>query len=398
MTVLLQHIDLTEKAKADKLIDQLDKIALGRMYQASFKAVIRLQLFFTGRTHELIMDFGEKVQALILKKAGKGQVLDGTSGYSVQTEMLKMWGDLFKEWQDELQAVRREAASIPFGVMAVFHERLVIPNLLNREERKEREENPLEEARSSGGVFERQLQMLLDIAAEHLYGDGMNLSGRIWKWDRESREGINRVLMDGIANQKSAWDIAKNLEQYLGANEDCPRWTSTRLYGRTKTQIAAGDTTGLVSRPCDGRGVSYNALRLARTEIQKVHALATDRIMAAQPWVEKEKCNLSAAHPETDICDDVVQGGEKGEGVYEVGTIEYPLHPNCLCYKTAVLMDEKDFTSDLNSWLRGTSTWPEMDSYAELIGGDVSQSILPNAVNLAVWLFGEDLSKWVSGN
>jgi len=61
-------------------------------------------------------------------------------------------------------------------------------------------------------------------------------------------------------------------------------------------------------------------------------------------------------------------------------------------------MDEKDFTSDLNSWLRGTSTWPEMDSYAELIGGDVSQSILPNAVNLAVWLFGEDLSKWVSGN
>ncbi|HLE92948.1 MAG TPA: hypothetical protein VI753_17485, partial [Anaerolineales bacterium] len=315
MTVLLQHIDLTEKAKADKLIDQLDKIALGRMYQASFKAVIRLQLFFTGRTHELIMDFGEKVQALILKKAGKGQVLDGTSGYSVQTEMLKMWGDLFKEWQDELQAVRREAASIPFGVMAVFHERLVIPNLLNREERKEREENPLEEARSSGGVFERQLQMLLDIAAEHLYGDGMNLSGRIWKWDRESREGINRVLMDGIANQKSAWDIAKNLEQYLGANEDCPRWTSTRLYGRTKTQIAAGDTTGLVSRPCDGRGVSYNALRLARTEIQKVHALATDRIMAAQPWVEKEKCNLSAAHPETDICDDVVQGGEKGEGV-----------------------------------------------------------------------------------
>jgi len=397
MSLILNRIELTEKTKADKLIDQLEKISLGRMYQASFKAVIRLQLFFTGRTHELIMDFGEKVQALILKKAGKDQVLDGTSGYVVQTEMLKMWGDLFKEWQDELQAVRREAASIPFGVMAVMHERLVMP-ALNESHPQISQMSQIEEARSVGGVFERQLQMLLDIAAEHLYGDGMNLSARIWKWDRESRDGINRVLMDGIANQKSAWDIAKNLEQYLGANEDCPRWTSTRLYGRTKTQIAAGDTTGLVSRPCDGRGVSYNALRLARTEIQKAHALATDRIMAAQPWVEKEKCNLSAAHPETDICDDVVQGGEKGEGVYEVGTIEYPLHPNCLCYKTAVLMDEKDFTSDLNSWLRGTSTWPEMDSYAELIGGDVSQSILPNAVNLAVWLFGEDLSKWVSGN
>src|SRR3990172_1218313 len=397
MTVLLQRIDLDGDASSSlaearsaqrDIIKKLDKIALGRMYQASYKAVIRLQLFFTGRTHELILDFSEAAQALILKRAGKDQVLDGMSGYSVQTEMLKMWGDLFKEWQDELQAVRREAASIPFGVMAVMHERLILPVASDQS-------SVISEARSVGGVFERQIQILLDIAAEHLYGDGMNLSGRIWKWDRESREGINRVMMDGIANQRSAWDIAKNLEQYLGANEDCPRWTSTRLYGRTKIQIAAGDTTGLVSRPCDGRGVSYNALRLARTEIQKVHALATDRIMAAQPWVEKEKCNLSAAHPETDICDDVVQGGEKGEGVYEVGTIEYPLHPNCLCYKTAVLMDEKDFTSQMNGWLKGTSTWPEMDEYEAAIGGQLSASILPEAVNLAVWLFGEDLSKWM---
>jgi hypothetical protein len=389
MSILLPHIELTEKTKADKLIDQLDKIALGRMYQASFKAVMRLQLFFTGRTHELILDFSEKTQALILKKAGKEQVLDGTSGYSVQTEMLKMWGDLFKEWQDELQAVRREAASIPFGVMAVMHERMVLPAVSSQL-------SAVSEARSSGGVFERQLQMLLDIAAEHLYGDGMNLSGRIWKWDRESREGINRVLMDGIANQKSAWDIAKNLEQYLGAGADCPRWTSTRLYGRTKKEIAAGDTGGLLSgNACDGSGVSYNALRLARTEIQKAHALATDRIMAAQPWVEKEKVHLSAAHPETDICDDVVGGGEKGEGVYDVGTIELPLHPNCLCYKTAVLMDEKDFTSQMNGWLRGTTTWPEMDEYEAAIGGQLSDSILPNAVNLAVWLFGEDLEGWL---
>ena len=394
MTVLLQHIDLTEKAKADKLIDQLDKIALGRMYQASYKALIRLQLFFTGRTHELILDFSEKAQALILKKAGKDQVLDGTSGYNVQTEMLKMWGDTFTQWQEELQAVRREAASIPFGVLAVMHERLVIP-ALNESHPQISQMSQIEEARSVGGVFERQLQMLLDIAAEHLYGDGLNLSARIWKWDRESRDGINQVLMDGIANQKSAWDIANNLEQYLGANEDCPRWTSTRLYGRTKTQIAAGDATGLVSRPCDGRGVSYNALRLARTEIQKAHALVTDRIMAAQPWVEKEKIHLSAAHPETDICDDVVGGGEKGEGVYDVGTIELPLHPNCLCYKTAVLMDEKDFTSQMNGWLNGTSTWPEMDEYEAAIGGQLSASILPNAVNLAVWLFGEDLEKFL---
>jgi len=145
-------ITLTEKkSKAQKLIEQLDSVPLGRMYQASFKAVVRLHLYFTGRTHELVLDFSEKAQALVLKKAGKDQVLDGTSGFVVQTDLLKMWGDLFKVWQDELQAVRREAVSIPFGVLAVMHERMVIPNVSNREERQAREGNPLEEAGPVGG-------------------------------------------------------------------------------------------------------------------------------------------------------------------------------------------------------------------------------------------------------
>src|SRR3972149_4619644 len=144
MTVLLQRIDLDGDASSLRqaqdsaslaearsaqrdIIKKLDKIARGPMYQASYKAVIRLQLFFTGRTHELILEFGDKAQALILKRAGKDQVLDGMSGYIEQTEMLKMWGDVFSQWQEDLQAVRGEAASIPFGVLAVMHERLVIP-------------------------------------------------------------------------------------------------------------------------------------------------------------------------------------------------------------------------------------------------------------------------------
>jgi hypothetical protein len=30
-----------------------------------------------------------------------------------------------------------------------------------------------------------------------------------------------------------------------------------------------------------------------------------------------------------------------------------------------------------------------------MIGGDVHKSILPNAINLAVWLFGDNLEKWL---
>ena len=391
---------LTEKSKTAKLIEQLEKIPLGRIYQASFRAVVRLHLYFTGRTHELMLDFTERAQALILMKAGKDQVLDGTSGFIVQTELMKLWGDTFKEWSEEFEKVRREAVSIPFGVMAVFHERMVLP--LTTKNTKSTKEETLRSAQGDieeaveDGVFRPQLNIVLNAAGEHLYGDSLNLSQRIWRIDREARDGINAVLMNGISNSSSAWNIAQQLEGYLGANADCPRWTSTRLYGRTKSQIATGDTTGLLSgNACDGRGVSYNALRLARTEIQKAHALATDKVLMSQPWVEKEKVNLSAAHPETDICDDVTSGGEKREGVYPVGEIELPLHPNCLCYKTAVLMAEKEFTSQLRGWMQGTESWPEMDDYERMIGGDVSQSVLPNAINLAVWLFGADLEKWL---
>ncbi|RPI92886.1 MAG: hypothetical protein EHM40_11585 [Chloroflexi bacterium] len=375
---------LAERTKNQKLIDQLDQIPLGRMYQASFKAVVRLHLYFTGRTHEMMLEFTEKAEAVILKKSGKEQVLDGTSGYIVQTELLKLWGDTFKEWSEEFEKIRNEAAAIPFGVLAVTHERLVMPLTTKVEESVQ------------DGVFGPHLHILLNAASEHLYGDSLDLSQRIWRMDRETRDGINTVLMNGISNGSSAWDIAQQLEQYMGAGKDCPRWTSTRLYGRTKGEIASGDTTGLLSgNACDGRGVSYNALRLARTEIQKVHALATDRIMAQQPWVEKEQVHLSAAHPETDICDDTVSGGEGGKGIYAVGEIELPLHPNCLCYKTAVLMDEKDFTAQLRGWMTGDRDWREMDDYQDLIGGDVNQSILPNAINLAVWLFGDNLEKWL---
>jgi len=277
-----------------------------------------------------------------------------------------------------------EAGSIPFGVMAVFHERMVIPAVSGQQ-------SAVSES-VSDGVFSPQLEILLNASSNYLYGDSLNLSQRIWRIDREARDGITSILLNGIANQSSAWDMAQQLEQYLGANEDCPRWTSTRLYGKTKGQIAGGDRGGLLSgTECDGSGVSYNALRLARTEIQKMHALATDRALMSQPWVEKEQIHLSAAHPEEDICDETVKGGEDGSGVYTVGSIELPLHPNCLCYKTAVLMGEKAFTSKLHGWLNGTQNWSEMDDYEEMLtadGGQWTDSILKSAINLAVWLFG----------
>src|SRR5512137_2822134 len=183
-------LPLLERTKSQQLIDKLDQIPLGRMYQASFKAAVRLHLYFTGRTHEMMLEFSDKAQALVLKKAGKAQVLDGTSGYIAQTEILKLWGDTFKEWSDELRKVQLEALSIPFGVMAVFHERLVMPVISGQQ--------AVVSESLQDGVFSPQLQILLDAAENRFYGDSLNLSQRIWRLDRETRDGINSVLMNGI--------------------------------------------------------------------------------------------------------------------------------------------------------------------------------------------------------
>lgn len=376
-----------------KLISRLDEVAFGSLDKAAFKALLRLQVYFTGRTHELMIEFGKEARAVLVDYGGADGVLDGSTGFQAQTKLLKLWGDTFKTWQDEFLQARREAVSLPFGVLALRHERLLVGKLESLKVETFKPENlqTLSEA-IEDGVFKPQIDILLNVAAEWLFGDSKNLSARIWNVEGAGRDAINNVIMQGITDGDSAWNIAKNLEEFLGAGQDCPRWTSTRLYGRTASDKSAGDTTGLLTgNDCDGRGVSYNALRLARTEIQKAHALATDKLLASQPWVKKEQCHLSAAHPEHDECDDVIANGENGEGIYEVGTIEYPLHPHCFCYKTAVLMDEKQFTSQLNDWLNGGS-YPEMDAYKSMLGGDVNVSLMNDAFSLAVWLFGEELS------
>jgi hypothetical protein len=380
----------------NKLLLRLDEVALGALDKAAFKALLRLQVFFTGRTHELMIQFGKQAAAILMKHSDADGKLDGLHGYRAQSDLIQTWSDTFAVWQAEFLAARREAVALPFGVLAVRHERLVVEGSRLKVEGRNLQPSNLQPVTESieDGVFKPQIDVLLKIAEEYLYGDGITLDNRIWRIDGEGRDAINNVIMQGIADGDSAWGMAKKLEEFLGAGEDCPRWTSTRLYGRTAKDKAAGDTTGLLSGGgCDGRGVSYKALRLARTEIQKIHALATDRLMAQQPWVKQEQCHLSAAHPTADECDDVVNGGEGGKGIYPVGTIEYPLHPNCFCYKTAVLMDEKAFTDQLNGWLNG-ETWSEMDDYASFIGSDPASfnevSLMPDAVSLAVWLFGEE--------
>jgi hypothetical protein len=236
----------------------------------------------------------------------------------------------------------------------------------------------------------------MDAANTRIYQDGLQLSARIWRINGETVDGISKVLQDGIKNGRSAWDMAKDLEKYLGAGRGCPRWTSTRLYKLTKTDIASGDRRGLLSGiECSEKGVSYNALRLARNEIQAIHHIASDRVMAIQPWIEQEQIILSPSHPPIHcICEEVVVGGVNGDGVYPKGQIVLGLHVNCLCQKLAVLGDDTQFIDRLKNWMQGGPD-AGLDGYANYLGvgpeNVVDTSLIDSiaAKVLGVWLFGD---------
>lgn len=339
------------------------QLAVEKVLIAQQAGLMRMQLYFTGATHQLLRGFLDKVQAAMVEATAQDGTLDGLGLYRVNRMIEREWSQTFAAWKKLFELMRREAAALPVGALAAMHQHYF--GFGGKEERM------VEEARKiiRDGVFEPQLQAVLDAAEARVYGDGLNLSGRIWKLDRESREHIQRTLSQGVADKRSAYDIAKDLERALGAGKECPRWTKARLNGLTKADIASGDRTGLLSGDaCDESGVAYNALRLARNELQIAHHMASDALMARQPWVESEQINLSPDHAKDDECDDVANGGEKGDGVYPKGEISLPLHVQCLCYKTAVLMDEQDFMNDLRGWTRRESEWPEMDQYAEMIG------------------------------
>lgn len=401
---------MTTPKLADVPVDQVDV--------AQQTAVIRLQLFVLGEVHRLINEVQEAGGSVLRRQANTA--VSGAAATLALQAYLKAWDKFIDEYTQLIAISIEIAASIPFGTWAVWHDTLVLPHANTPDDgltidpfanqpqsvqtvkpfpiftasNNRKRGHEFTEALNPDVVFEPQLLAIIEAVYERTYGDGFKLSDRIWRLDKQTREAIATSINLAIQQKSSAWELAKQMEQYLGAGQGCPRWTRDRL-GLTKKDIAQGDMTGFVSGDeCNGQGVAYNALRLARTEIAYAFNAATDKNFAAMPWIHQEQINLSPAHADTDICDTVVSGGEGAKGIYPKGAITLPLHPQCLCFKTAVLMDTAVFTNKLRGWMTGAGSWPEMDSYATTIGGNVGVSLLTTGigVSLAWWLWGDSIS------
>lgn len=372
---------LGESRRVDLDTLSLDDIPPALVHEAVRVAGLRLHLYVLGEIHEKVTAVAD-----VFAATTGGRALTPADVPSLHAALRLAWTQFIADYTHILGMGLRVAASIPFGMWAVLHNDWVRPLV---------DEPETVESYGQSPLFQPQLQEILDAIFRRTYGDGLHLSQRIWQLDRYGRDGLYNAINVAVARGDSAWDLAQTVERFLAPGRDCPRWTRQRLYGLTKADIAAGDVTGLLrGNACSGQGVSYNALRLARTEIQAALNMATTEIFRSLPFVEMEQLNLSPEHSHIDECDDLVTGGDKGDGVYPIGYVYLPVHPHCLCYKTAVLMDRDLFTDRLGGWMRGERPWADMDVYAQMMGGNLGRSLSDDGIgiSLAYWLWGDHMS------
>ncbi|HOZ01849.1 MAG TPA: hypothetical protein PLG20_08525 [Candidatus Syntrophosphaera sp.] len=174
-----------------------------------------------------------------------------------------------------------------------------------------------------------EFQTLPLAAVDHVWKrigtDGLTLSDRIWNLEKHVWRRIDGIVISGIARGQSAVEMAKELQrEILGIKrpDDIPenlRWTSG------------------ISRSVRGRGtIHYNALRLARTEIGNAHheadvmAAMTSKVVLGMRW------NLSPAHGQYDVCDQLASQDVYGlgPGVYPPRSVPLYPHPNDMCFIT----------------------------------------------------------------
>lgn len=366
-------------------MSQLTDIPAALVHVAQQAAAVRLHLWLLAEVHDALAKVGDAAQAVLRPLPGN-QPVSAAASAQLQTAVSAAWDEFIKTYTNLVAFGIQQASSMPFGVLAILHAEWVMPVVGDAQE-------SLREALNPDVMFQPQLQALIDAAYRRTWGDGLNLSNRIWQLDRYGRDGLYNAINLAIARGDGAWELAQAVEGFLLPGRDCPRWARERLRELTKADIAAGDRTGLYSGDeCRGQGVSYNALRLARTEIQAALNTATTEIFRTMPWIEKEQIMLSPEHATLDECDDVVNGGEGGQGIYPVGEIFLPIHPHCLCVKLAVLMKQDQFVEQMRSWLNGGS-WPQMDAYALMLGGrqNMGDDLRTTSigVSLAYWLWSD---------
>lgn len=179
------------------------------------------------------------------------------------------------------------------------------------------------------------------VSTGQVYEGRWSLSRSIWGHTSKTKKDINTVIAEGIAQNKSAYAIAKDLEKYV--NPDARKdWAWSKVYPGTALKV------------------DYNAQRLARTMVSHAYQQSFVRTTQRNPFVTKYKWDSSNSGRVCPLC------ASRDGVLFEKD--ELPLdHPNGMCTYIAV-MDQPmtDIADRIADWALGGSD-PELDDYAEYL-------------------------------
>lgn len=206
-----------------------------------------------------------------------------------------------------------------------------------------------------------------NILSGTIYQEDWSLSKAIWGNTQNFNQKLTRIVAEGTATGKSAYEIAKDLEQYV--NPDA-RKTSRKI----KFQKYKTDALGNVMRDENGKpmleekvhwykpgDVDYNAQRLTRTMISHAYQQAFMHVNADDPFVTKYVWISALQHGRTcALCRD-----RHGQ-LFDKDKL--PLdHPNGMCTFEAYIPGGVDGVRDMMlKWMdEPIGKYPEIDRYAD---------------------------------
>ena len=392
----------------------LADLFLPTVHNDGHRAVMRLILRTYAETHRIFRQTYGYIKTQIDGTADSEGMVEGPALMGRMAAIEDRYRADMRQWVSIFEQARAQAANIAFGELVVMHnaymgglnesrERVLtrmlsaspahIINSLSEQVTAEQLAAAVAQAQAQGvtadqvgamiRLWEERRNRALAAAANRVQDDGLTLSARIWRLENGGATQIRNTLLTAFAERTSATDLARRLEPVLGAGQDCPRWAYRRLYDMTASERAA-DSDGLLrDDECRATGISYNALRLARTEIQNAHHAMVSDIYQNAPWVTGKWVRLSPTHPRVDICDTYAAGGP-----YAADEVILSLHPNCLCRYEPALMPADDFRRSVRGWLAGENRF--LDDYATWLGAPSPLTLLPWTMNLAdsleLWL------------
>lgn len=181
-----------------------------------------------------------------------------------------------------------------------------------------------------------------EIISGKVYKDRAGLSERIWLDTKKFNKDIDYVIAEGIANKKSTYEIAKDLEKYVDPNA-VKEWEWVKVYPNTN------------------KVVDYNAQRLARTSIQHAFQLAQKRSCKKNPYVEGIKWLSSNTSRTCELCN------SRNGQLFKIDDV--PLdHPNGLCTTVPEIpMSLDEIGEELRSWIDGKEN-KKLDSWLKKYG------------------------------